>query len=474
MNKLIIPFDISAFMSGESTVDDAKFQAAFQLVLDREKHDLSSMVGGMNIASGTAMPLASPIDGTIIFGSLQEPEKGTATYAAENSKKAFETWSKVSAEERARVLNFVINSLGTRRYSLAAEIVLSTGFTRREALAEVDRFIEILRKAKEDAVSVKGKPVGVWGIIALTCSPLAAPMGYAAAALAAGNTVVVMPSGICPLPVFSVYELFVKAGLPAGALNIVTDRLDRYVTELSDNMDVSGIVASGCGKGIDDLMFLMVDDGLRFINEVKGMNPIVVAHPANMKKAVADVLESAFKYTGQGLYSTSKVIVLADDEREFIRELIEQAKDLDVDDPWESGTFCGPLMSDDAESRFLKLLKDEEASILWGGKKVKKEFTENGRYYTPVILGNLPVEDDVLYVDQGLPVLVVRSIPTVDMISDELSETDVGLSAGVMSGDNAVINAVKGAVDENVQVFVNRSNVLFKVGLKAEMRNFLK
>ena len=246
------------------------------------------------------------------------------------------------------------------------------------------------------------------------------------------------------------------------------------MTELSDDLNVSGIVASGCGKGMDDLMFLMVDEGLDFINEVKGMNPIVVAHPSDVKKAAADVLESAFKYTGQGLYSTSKVIVLAEDERDFIRALIEQAKDLNVNDPLEPDTFCGPLMSDDAQSRFERFLRDEEAFVLWGGKRVRKEFTENGAYYAPAILGSIPEEDDALFVDQALPVLMVRTVATVDDILDDLDQTDVGLSVGVMSRDNSVINLVKGAVDENVQVFVNKSSNGLKVALKAEMKNFLK
>ena len=442
-------------MSGEPLVDDAKFEEALQRVLDREKHDLSAIVGGMNVASGTDLPLVSPVDSTIIFGTLQEPEQGTATYAAETAAKAFETWSKTSQEERSRILRFVVNAMGTRRYDLAAEIVLSTGFTRREAM-------------------LKGKPKGVWGIIALTSSPLAAPMGYAAAALAAGSTVVIMPSGVCPLPVFTVYDLFVKAGIPNGVINIVADRLDRYVTELSDDMNITGIVACGCGKGMDDLMFLMVDDGLDFINEVKGMNPIVVAHPNDVKKAAADVLESAFKYTGQGLYSTSKVIILAEDERDFIRALIEQAKDLNINDPWEADAFCGPLMSDDARTRFDKLLRDEEAFILWGGKRIKKEFTENGQYFSPVILGSIPEEDDTLFVDQALPVLAIRTVATVDSIIDELDQTDVGLSVGVMSRDNSVISLVKQAVEEGVQVFVNKSNAGLKPAMKAEMKNFLK
>ena len=145
----------TAGMSGEPLVDDAKFAEALQRVLDREKHDLSAIVGGMNVASGTDLPLVSPVDSTIIFGTLQEPEKGTATYAAETAAKAFETWSKTSQEERSRILRFVVNAMGTRRYDLAAEIVLSTGFTRREAMLEVDRFVEIIRQAADDAASIK-------------------------------------------------------------------------------------------------------------------------------------------------------------------------------------------------------------------------------------------------------------------------------------------------------------------------------
>lgn len=461
-------------MTGDIQLDDAKFEEALQTVLDRSKHDLSAIAGGMHVASGTDMPLVSPVDSTIIFGTLQEPEKGTATMAAEAAKKAFENWSKTSMEERARILTFVYNSLGTRRYTLAAEILLSTGMSRAEALAEVDRFTEIIRQAAQDAAAIKGKPKGVWGIIALASSPLAAPMGYAAAALAAGSTVVIMPSGSCPSPVFSIYELFVKAGIPDGVINIVSDRLDRYVTELSDDLNITGIVASGCGKGMDDLMFLMVDEGLEFINEIKGMNPIVIAHPSDIKKAAADVLDSAFRYCGQHLYSTSKVIILADDEREFTRALIERAKDLNINDPWEPDTFCGPLMSDESERRFEKLLKDEEAFLLFGGKRVKKEFTANGRYYTPAILASMPEEDDTLYVDQALPVLCIRTVATVDDIINDLDQTDKGLAVGIMSRDNSTINLIKEAVGDDVQVFVNKSSSGLKPALKAEMKNFLK
>lgn len=73
-------------------------------------------------------------------------------------------------------------------------------------------------------------------------------------------------------------------------------------------------------------MFLMVDDELSFINELKGMNPILVYKPSDMKKAVRDVLDSAFRYSGQGLFSTSKVVLTIEDQKRFTDMIMEQAK----------------------------------------------------------------------------------------------------------------------------------------------------
>ena len=120
------------------------------------------------------------------------------------------------------------------------------------------------------------------------------------------------------------------------------------------------------------------------------------------------------------------------------------------------------------------MLKDEEAFLLFGGKRVKKEFTANGRYYSPAILASMPEEDDTLYVDQALPMLSIRTVATVDAIIEDLDQTDKGLAVGIMSRDNSTINRIKEAVGDDVQVFVNRSSLGLKPATKAEMKNFLK
>lgn len=459
-----IPFNMADY-------DSKKFEAALGMVMDREKHDYSAVIDGLNIASGTDFPLVSPVDDTIIFGTLQQPEPGTARVAAESAAKAFEAWSKEDPADRANVIGKVALAAEKDRYKLAAEVLLSTGMVRGEALAEVDRLISVLKKAADDAGTASGKPTGVWAVVALASSPLASPMGYSAAAIGAGNAVVVMPSGSCPMPVFTLCRMFAEAGLPAGVLNVVADRLDRFVTDLSDDPDVSGVVASGCGKPIDDLMFVPVDEDLGFINEVKGMNPIVIASPGDMKKAARDVVESAFSYCGQHLYSTSKVIVLAQDERDFLRALAETVKDFTVDDPNEEGAKCGPLMSEATEKRFKKFLERESAFLVSGGKRVMREYTRNGRYYTPAVFTGMEPEDDALYVDQGLPVLMIRTVPDIKAAVADLEETDCGLSVGVYSKDASVISRIK-KFAEDERVFVNQSSLSLEPAVRAEVANF--
>ena len=194
---------------------------------------------------------------------------------------------------------------------------LSVGMRREDALEEVERLVEVIAKACDDIEEKKGKATGVWAILTSHNSPLAAPMGYACAAIIAGNTAIMIPSVRAPVPVYAMYEILEDAGLPGGVLNVIVDRSMKYkcTMELANNMDVCGIVAAGSGQRMEDLMFLQTDDELRFINEIKGMNPIMVYKPSSMKEAARTVLDSAFSFMGQRLDSCSKVVVLESDNR---------------------------------------------------------------------------------------------------------------------------------------------------------------
>jgi aldehyde dehydrogenase (NAD+) len=454
--------------------DSKTFEAAINMVLDREKHDFPQMVGGLKIASGDSQPLISPVDSTIIFGTLQEPDEGTDAVAAEKAAEAFKTWSETPPAERAAIIGKAASLARTARYRLAAEVLFSTGMVRRDAMQEADRLIEVLDKAAADAKTQTGKPRGVWAIISLTSSPLASAVGYAAAAIAAGNTAVMMPSGTCPLPVYTLYKFFEQAGLPGGVLNIVADRKDGQVTALTDREQIAGVVASGCGRAIDDLMFVPVDETLGFINEAKGTNTVIVSHPASMKKAAKDVADSAFSHSGTGLYSVSRVIIPAAEEGAFVKALIEVAKDYRVGDPAEEGTMMGPLVSADQEKRFRDFKAENEGNLVFGGKKVTGEYLENGRYWSPMIFTGMGTDNDSIYEDQAIPAVCIIPVADDAAAVELLADMDSGLSVGVMSADDKLISRVKKQAAEGQRVFVNESSLSLEPARMAEAKNFVQ
>ncbi|MBR7123499.1 MAG: aldehyde dehydrogenase family protein, partial [Candidatus Methanomethylophilaceae archaeon] len=255
----------------EGTEEDRKFEGALNSILHMDKKDYPAYVGGLKIASGHEFPVASPVDNSIIFGTFQEPEEGLTDRAVIVAKEAFSKWSAVDPADRMEIFDKALDNIIRQKYRIAALVTLSSGMTRDEALDEVERLIEVIDDGCQDLdEGINGSPAGVWAILSEYNSPLAAPMGYAAAAMMAGNTVVIIPSKYTPAPIFFVYEMFVKAGLPDGVLNIITDRFDSTTNSLANNMDVSGIVAIGSGDRLENLMFLQADEDLRFINEIKG------------------------------------------------------------------------------------------------------------------------------------------------------------------------------------------------------------
>ncbi|MFA6951688.1 MAG: aldehyde dehydrogenase family protein [Candidatus Methanomethylophilaceae archaeon] len=453
--------------------DNKKFETAFQAVLQGEKKDYPSYMGGMMVASGVDYPLCSPIDDTILFGTLQEAEPGTAEEMVNNSIKAFKEWSVRPQEERTEIITKIFNNICAQRYKLAAYVLVSSGMTREESLAEVDALIDVLADALNAVDAIAGKPMGPWAIVTSYNSPLASPMGYALSAILVGNTAIVMPSKYCPIPVHVVYGICENCGLPAGVLNLMTDRKDETQIELANDEFLAGVIASGSGKSLEDMMFLMVDDELSFINELKGMNPILVYKPSDMKKAVRDVLDSAFRYSGQGLFSTSKVVLTIEDQKRFTDMIMEQAKLLKIDDPAEPEAFSGPLIGKEVKAQFDEVASKVAGYTICGGKKVSSEFTQNGSYVTPLIVTGLDDEDDMAYMDFGIPFLYIKTVSDIDEAFEELAYTECGLSAGIYSKDPKIIERFKNESDLPY-LFINESSRSLRPAVHAKLENFVR
>lgn len=456
------------------TEEDRLFESAIDGVLGTGKKDYPAYVGGFKIASGHDFTAPSPIDTSIIFGTYQEPESGLSDRAVTVAMETFKTWSKTDAAERVEIFDKVLDEVTAQRYRLAALVTLSVGMTRSEALEEVDTLIDVLAKACDDMEEKKGKADGVWAVLSSHNSPLASPIGYASAAMLAGNTVVMIPSAHAPAPVFALYEIMENAGLPGGVFNLITDRsLKADATqELVNNTDVMGIVASGSGQRLEDLMFLQADETLKFINEIKGMNPIFVYKPSNMKAAARTVLDSAFSFMGQRLDSCSKVVVLESEQKAFIDALLAEAKNMLITDPTDIDAFAGPVISEKKQNEFLKLADELKGNIIFGGKKLKGELVDNGFYVSPAIVMGLDEESDLNNMDSTYPILSVQVVEDVDTAIDIINYTEFGLCAGIITKDDNVAKRFVEEINAD-EVFINDPSKIIGTASKALVVNFM-
>ena len=440
----------------QTTEEGRQYEQEIMIILSAEKKDYPNYFGGLKIASGHEFKISSPIDPTIEYGIFQEPEEGTMEEAVTAASKAFEQWSKKSAEERIGYFKALPGVLKARREHYAAAITVSTGMVREDALAEVDAAIVAIEKILEDAAKIGRKnPLGVWAVITAHNSPFASPVAYSVAAMVAGNTVVMNPSRYAPMPAHMFYNLMEKYNLPAGVLNLIVDRKEYSTEALANDMRLAGIVASGSGDRLENLMFLQVDDEIRFVNEIKGMNPALVYRPSDMKATVRNIIDSAFSYTGQRLYSCSKVIITRDDQAKFNEVISEFMKDLKVDDPVNDTAYTGPVINDESAEKFKAKATELLPFTIAKAAPVSKELPEN--YVAPIVVSGLFEEDDLNYMDSGLPILNVMVVDSVDKMFEELENTECGLSAGIFSKDAKVIDRFNKDADVPVK-YVNESS----------------
>ncbi|MDR1404285.1 MAG: aldehyde dehydrogenase family protein [Candidatus Methanoplasma sp.] len=456
-----------------SSYDGEKLEAAFQAVLQTKKRDFPSHIGGLKVASGNEFAVKSPIDNSISFGFFQEPEDGITDRAVDVAIKAHLSWSATDIGRRISYFKDLLETVRAQRYRLAAMVILSSGMTRDESVSEVDRLIEVISAECEKTDSgMKGK-TGAWGIITSHNSPLASPIGHAVAAMIAGNSTVVMPSRYCPVPVYTLYEMIDKTGLPPGVMNVLIDRKDSTYEKLANDPRLEGVVISGSADCLQDMIFLQVDDELKVLNELKGMNPIIVHRPGDIDAAASKIISSAFSYSGQRLFSTSKLIVTADDGGKIVNVLLEKAKELKIGDPTDAGVFSGPLISEASAKKFVGNMDRIRGNVLYGGRKVEDEFTGNGSYFTPAIVTGLDDSSELMYMDQDMPVLCIKTVRNFDAALEELAETECGLSAGIFSKDRNAVERFLSESDARFR-FVNDSNISLRPAVYARAEEFLK
>ncbi|HEX8913533.1 MAG TPA: proline dehydrogenase family protein, partial [Humisphaera sp.] len=306
----------------QSAVDDARARLgqSFPLVINGRREESGDWVESRN-----------PADRAQLVGRCAAATAAQATKAIEAARDAFPAWRDAPVERRAKLLRDVAKVLRRRRFELSAIEVFETGKPWREADADVAEAVdfcefyadEMLRLSAPRRRDVPGEANayfyearGVAVVIAPWNFPLAILCGMTAAAVVAGNTVVMKPAEQSPVVAAHLMEAFEEAGCPPGVVNYLSGVGEVVGPPLVKHPDTSLIAFTG-SRAVGLLIGRQAaemapgqDQIKRVIAELGGKNAVIVDDDADLDEAVHGVVASAFGYAGQKCSACSRAIVL--------------------------------------------------------------------------------------------------------------------------------------------------------------------
>jgi 1-pyrroline-5-carboxylate dehydrogenase len=301
------------------------------------------------------------------------------------------------------------------------------------------------------------RPYGVWVVIAPFNFPVALATGMLAGALVAGNTAAFKPSEWTPLSGIKVYECLAEAGLPAGAINIVTGRGNEIGEALSSHPDVQGVAFTGSALVGSKIYRDFSQKRPRpVIAEMGGKNPVIVTDRADLDKAVEGTVRAAFGYSGQKCSAASRVYLQEGIADEFMRRFVDRTNAVVVGNPTEPDVFMGPVINELAYHRFQDSARRaaEDGEIVTGGRVLTEDDLRYGYYCAPTVV-RLPPDHPFFYQELFVPLVSTATVTSLDEALRLANDSEYGLTAGIFSEDPDEIQTFLDRIEAGV-TYVNR------------------
>ena len=392
----------------------------------------------------------NPSNTNDVVGEFARADTAQTVAAIAAAKAAFPAWSRSTPQARFDALNQISIEILSRKDELGRLLAREEGKTLPEGIGEVARAGQIfaffageaLRLTGEKGASVRPgldveitrEAVGVVGIITPWNFPIAIPAWKIAPALCYGNTVVFKPAEIVPGSAHALSEIIARSGIPAGVFNLVMGPGSVVGKTMLEHPDVSAISFTGSvGTGRNIAQACVASTPLKkFQLEMGGKNPLVVLDDADVKVAVEAAVNGAFFSTGQRCTASSRLIVTKGIHDRFIEALTERVKGLVVDDAVKSGTHMGPVVDQnqlDQDMRYIKIGKDEGATLHWGGELLNRETP--GFYLQPAIFTGASNTMRIAREEIFGPVASVIAAKDYDEALAIANDTEFGLAAGI-------------------------------------------
>jgi len=393
-----------------------------------------------------------------VIAVVAEGDAEDAKLAIAAARKTFDkgTWPMTPANERAQLIFKIAELIERDKEELATLETLDTGKTLEESRGDMNDIAGVFRYfagiADKDGGDVIAspipnttsklvrEPVGVCGQITPWNYPLLQASWKLAPALAAGNTMIVKPSGITPLTTIKVTELIEEAGVPNGVVNLVLGEGSSVGNELAENSDVDLISFTGGIVTGKKIIRAASNNVKKIALELGGKNPNIVFADANFDIAVDQALNAVFFHAGQVCSAGARLLVEDSIHDAFVEALVKRAKNIKLGDGFDENTQSGPLISEEHRAKveaYVEMGKKEGAKLVVGGSRPTDPTLQNGFFFLPTIFTNCTTDMRIVQEEGFGPVLTVERFTSEEEAVKLANDSIYGLAGAVWTQDIA-------------------------------------
>jgi len=408
------------------------------------------LIGGelVKASTGETMKVINPANGTTV-GEVPKCGEAEINEAVESARKAFPAWASKTIAERGKMLIKLSDILLFHREEMARMETMQYGGPLRKTSGEIPASRELIEYMIGVARSKTGEtlpigpscnamtvrePLGVVGLITPWNFPFITVLAKLIPALLTGNTCVVKPPSTAPITALKLGEFTIEAGMPPGAVNIVTGPGPVAGEALVKHPGVAKIGFTGDSAVGKRIMSLAGGTVKPVCMELGGKNAFIILADADIDSAVEGAVWSAFYNSGQNCASPSRFLIHESIYEEFNDKFIAATKKVKYGDPLNPETMMGPLAyreHRDSVERYIEMAKKEGAKLLLGGERPDTPETKDGFFVAPTIFGDCQSQMRFMQEEIFGPVVGLMRFKTPEEAVNLANDTRYGLCASV-------------------------------------------
>lgn len=407
--------------------------------------------------SGKTLQSINPATGEVIAelqeNSIEDVKKAIA--AAKESFYVTREWRDMDVQSRSDVLLRIADMVEEELEEIAKIESMDNGKPLREAEADVDDAVHcfryyagLIRTPQGGVYGVNSnfgkmhsyeihEPVGVCALITPWNFPFLMGIWKMAPALAAGNSIIFKPSSETVLSTIKMFQIFEKAGLPAGTANLVIGPGSTVGNLLAESKDVDMVTFTGSTAVGQSIMRAAAGNVKKIGLELGGKSPNVIFADTDLEAAVEWAMIGIFFNQGEVCCAGSRIIIEKSIKDEFVKRFAERAEKMTLGNPLNNPDM-GPLVSEkhmqDVLS-YIEIGKKEGAKLVCGGYRYTEGECANGYFVRPTIFDECTSDMRIVQEEIFGPVVTIQTFETEEEAIALANDTVYGLAGAVFTDD---------------------------------------